>query len=98
MSATSGARDVLLETLRMEKGLFWTENSRLGNAEIQRLWSRRASELASVLGDAAPPQPLPLEKAMPPATQYQALHEQRTLSMIRQRSVLPLSLCGRLTG
>ncbi|MCJ1251431.1 hypothetical protein MMC30_008664 [Trapelia coarctata] len=89
MSATTGSRDVLLETLRMEKGLFWTENSHLDHAEIQRLWSRRASELASVLGDAAPPQSFPPEKTMPQSARYETLVEQRTTSMIRQRSDQP---------
>jgi len=98
MSASTGSRDVLLETLRMEKGLFWTENSHLDHAEIQRLWSRRASELASVLGDAAPPQSFPHENPTPQSAHYEALVEQRTPSMIRQRSVLPLYLHGRPTG
>lgn len=98
MSATTGSRDLLLDSLRMEKTWFWMQNSHLDPAEIQRLWSGRASELVSVLGDAAPPRSFPLEKSVLQAAQYEAPMERRTPSMIRQRSVLHLFLPRRPTG
>jgi hypothetical protein len=86
-AATMGSQDLLLQILRTEREFFWVKHAHLGDAETQRRWSQRASEISSILNGSVSGQPSLATMPAPVYGQYGATPVQKAVPMTKQRSV-----------
>ena len=98
MAANTGLNDLLLNSLRMEKEMFWLQNTHLDQTEVQRRWTLRASELVAVLDGAAPTQSLRSDASRSKNTHPESLANPNPTSMARCRSVLYPFVIGLSQG
>lgn len=75
MMQTLTSDSVVLNALRLEKEIFWTEHNCLPHEQIQHLWATKNAKLTSLLGPTAPTERFdltPEPRHIPPLTQAMA--------------------------